>query len=91
MRQTIIPLLLCILLLSHFTVKAQDNGRIAYFPVVAGEKIPEQTKQLLIAKMELAISQNGYGANSHPDRLVMLAKCNVLEKDVAPTTPPRIT
>lgn len=91
MKQTIIALLLCILWLSHFTVKAQDKGKIAYFPVVTGEEIPELAKQSLIAKMEQVLTQNGFGACTRADRFVMLAKCNILEKDVASTTPPRIT
>ena len=40
--------------------------------------------------MEQAISKNGFGSNTRADRFVMFAKCNIIEKDVAPTTPPRI-
>ncbi|MDE5720427.1 MAG: hypothetical protein K2I34_06655 [Paramuribaculum sp.] len=89
MKKTIITLLLCILL-SHPAVNGQDNGLISYFPVVVGADIPEKAKQSLTTKMEQALTQNGFGSTSRTDRLVMLAKCNVLEKDVAPTTPPRI-
>lgn len=90
MRATIIPLLLCILL-SHFAVNAQDNGRISYFPVVIGADIPEKAKQSLTTKMEQILTKNDFGSVCRADRFVMLAKCNILEKDVAPTTPPRIT
>ncbi len=90
MKKTIITLLLCILL-SHPAVNGQDNGQISYFPVVVGADIPERAKQSLTAKMEQVLTQNGFGCASRTDRFVMLAKCNVLEKDVAPTTPPRIT
>ena len=83
-------MLLCILL-SHPAVNGQDNGQISYFPVVVGADIPERAKQSLTAKMEQVLTQNGFGCASRTDRFVMLAKCNVLEKDVAPTTPPRIT
>ncbi|MHC0039915.1 hypothetical protein, partial [Pseudoneobacillus sp. C159] len=69
-------------------VNGQDNGLISYFPVVVGADIPEKAKQSLIAKMEQALTQNGFGCASRTDRFVMLARCNVLEKDVAPTTPP---
>ena len=90
MKKTVILLLFC-LLLSHPAVNGQDNGLISYFPVVVGADIPEKAKQSLIAKMEQALTQNGFGCASRTDRFVMLARCNVLEKDVAPTTPPRIT
>ena len=90
MKKTIITLLLC-LLLSYTAVSGQDNGLISYFPVVVGADIPEKAKQSLTAKMEQALTQNGFGCASRTDRFVMLARCNVLEKDVAPTTPPRIT
>lgn len=90
MKKTIITLLLCILL-SHPAVSGQDNGLISYFPVVVGADIPEKANQSLTAKMKQALTQNGFGCASRTDRFVMLARCNVLEKDVAPTTPPRIT
>lgn len=53
--------------------------------------MPMQTKGLLTTKMEQIITQNGFGACNRADRFVMLAKCNILEKDVSPTTPPRLT
>ncbi|MDE6099620.1 MAG: hypothetical protein K2G01_01115 [Paramuribaculum sp.] len=90
MKQIVTALLLC-LLTQSMELNAQDNGLISYFPVVVGPDIPEKAKQSLTAKMEQALTQNGFGSVSRTDRFVMLAKCNVLEKDVAPTTPPRIT
>lgn len=78
-------------LLSCFaTMYANNNEGISYYPVIAGLEIPESARQSLMAKMEQIITKNGYGTKDHADRFVMLAKCNVLEKDVAPTTPPRI-
>lgn len=78
-------------LLSCFaTMSANNNDGISYYPVIAGLEIPESSRQSLMAKMEQIITKNGYGTKDHADRFVMLAKCNVLEKDVAPTTPPRI-
>lgn len=90
MKRTIILFFLCLLGLGA-TANSVDDGRIAYYPIITGEGIPEYARNALLVKMEQAISQNGYGAGSHSDRFIMLAKCNVLEKDVAPTTPPRIT
>lgn len=90
MRATFILFLLG-LLAFDIQADAGDNGKISYFPIITGNGIPAQARESLSARMEQAISQNGFGAGSHTDRFVMLAKCNVLEKDVAPTTPPRIT
>ncbi|MDE6553888.1 MAG: hypothetical protein K2K98_13165 [Muribaculaceae bacterium] len=72
-------------------MKAENSGQIAYYPVVIGEGVPEASKKLLVSKMEQAMLQYGLGSMDHADRFVMLAKCNVLQKDVAPTTPPRIS
>lgn len=78
-------------LLSCFaTMYANNYDGISYYPVIAGFEIPESARESLMAKMEQIITKNEYGTKGHADRFVMLAKCNVLEKDVAPTTPPRI-
>lgn len=90
MRATIIVFLFC-LLAFDIQADADSNGKISYFPIISGNGIPAQARESLTAKMEQAISQNGFGASSHIERFLMLAKCNVLEKDVASTTPPRIT
>lgn len=90
MRTTIILFLLS-LLAFDIQADASNDGKISYFPIITGDGLPAQARESLTVKMEQAISQNGFGASSHADRFVMLAKCNVLEKDVAPTTPPRIT
>lgn len=90
MRATIIFLLLC-LLPCHMQADTTSDGKISYFPIVTGDGLPEQAKKSLTAKMEQAITQNGFGSSDCAERFVMLAKCNVLEKNVAPTTPPRIT
>lgn len=88
MKQTIICLL-CFLAAGLYA-NAQSDAAVSYYPVVVGEGIPAQARQALVARMEQAITQNGSGASDCVDRFVMLAKCNILEKDVAPTTPPRI-
>ena len=72
-------------------MKAENSWQIAYYPVVIGEGVPEASKKLLVSKMEQAMLQYGLGSMDHADRFVMLAKCNVLQKDIAPTTPPRIS
>ncbi|MDE5567395.1 MAG: hypothetical protein K2J12_03030 [Muribaculaceae bacterium] len=75
-----------------WTVKASDtSAKLSYFPVVTGNDIPSASKKLIISKMEQILTQNGYGSLNCTDRFVMLAKCNILQKDIAPTTPPRIS
>lgn len=90
MRTTIILFLLC-MLTAKMQADAKSDGKIFYFPVVTGDGIPEQAKKSLTIRMEQTITQNGFGATNNTDRFVMLAKCSVLEKNIAPTTPPRVT
>ncbi|MDE6397663.1 MAG: hypothetical protein K2K84_10370, partial [Muribaculaceae bacterium] len=90
MKTKLIILLLCIIT-ARINVTAQSDGQIFYYPVVANDQIPEKAKQSLTTKMDQILTQNGFGASTKMDRFVMLAKCNVLEKDIAPTTPPRIS
>lgn len=63
---------------------------ISYFPVVAGTGMPESVQLSLTTKMNRIITENGYGSIDKADRFIMLAKYDLVEKDVAPTTPPRI-
>ena len=79
------------MLLDIIGVSAADStGKISYFPVLIGNDIPEASKKLIVSKMDQLLTQNGCGSMNRADRFIMLAKCNVLQKDVAPTTPPRI-
>ena len=89
MKKYLITFLL--ILLNILGVSATGStGKISYFPVVKGNNLPEASRKLIVSKMEQILTQNGYGSMNCADRFVMLAKCNVLQKDVAPTTPPRI-
>lgn len=72
-------------------LKAENSGHISYYPVVIGQDMPEASKKLLASKMEKALNQWGFGSMNRADRFVMLAKCHVIQKDIAPTTPPRIS
>ena len=89
MMRTII-LTLALLLGATSIAYAQDSGKLSYFPVVTGKEIPEASKRALTAKMEQITAKNGYGSINHADRFLFVARCNVSEKDVTPTTPPRI-
>ena len=89
MKKYIVILFMSLLNISG--VSATDfNGKISYFPVVVGNDIPETSKNLIVSKMDQLLTQNGCGSMNRADRFIILAKCNVLQKDVAPTTPPRI-
>ncbi|MDE6460233.1 MAG: hypothetical protein K2K52_05290 [Paramuribaculum sp.] len=89
MRKYIVILFMS--LLNILGVSATDfTGKISYFPVVTGNDIPDASKKLIVSKMEQLLIQNGCGSMNRADRFIMLAKCNVIQKDVAPTTPPRI-
>lgn len=81
------------LILTSFVAAAYADVKesVSYFPVVIGKDIPEAARQSLLTKMSRVAAGNGYGAEEEPERFVMLAKCNIVERDVAPTTPPRIT
>ena len=90
MKKSILIILLSIL--SFCPTKADEiSGKISYFPVVIGCDMPEASKKLIVSKMDQALTQNGLGSMSRADRFVMLAKCNVIDKNIAPTTPPRIS
>lgn len=85
--------LLIFLCLSLHTIQASklNEYELSYYPVVVGNGLPEDTKLSLIAKMEQAMTQNGIGNLEYEERFVILAKCNVVEKNIVPTTPPRIS
>lgn len=74
-----------------FLANAQGTGEISYYPVVTGDGMPMQATQSLTTKMEHILAQNGFGTCDHAERFIMLAKCNIQEKDITPTVPPRIS
>ncbi len=88
-KNTIIAIFL--LVFSTWNIYAEDFGQVAYKVIVTGANIPEQAEMLLTSRLEQAVAHNGYGTMSRTDRFVMLAKCNILQRDVAPTTPVRIS
>ena len=88
MKKAVLSFIL--ILTAYVGLKADDNGKISFYPAVMGNEIPKASSQFLKSRMEQALTNNGLGSMNRADRFVMLAKCNILEKDVAPTTPPRI-
>lgn len=74
---------------------AQQNpdGRIAIFPVVNNQSgaMTESAVDVLESKMQGIVALDGFGSSSRADRFVIVAKPTVLSKDIAPTSPPRIS
>ena len=53
--------------------------------------IPAEAALFLKTRMQRAIAADGYADNSGLDRFVLMSKCDVLGKDIVPSTPPRIS
>ena len=58
---------------------------------VVDEKIPEEAAQQLETKLQSALTSNGFVDNGYVERYVLTAKVDITQKDVARTTPPRIS
>ncbi|MBD5350745.1 MAG: hypothetical protein HDR89_07700 [Bacteroides sp.] len=74
-------------------VLAADSDYIALGAYVSNDSatIPTEAASLLCGRMQRAIAANGFADNQPTGRFALVAKCNVLEKDIAATTPPRIS
>lgn len=71
---------------------AQDYGRVAINVVVPTlPNVPEEARAALETKMQQVATQYGLASNGLTDRFVMTAKVNVTNKDVASTTPVKIS
>lgn len=70
-----------------------DNDYISLGAFVSNDpaSIPEEAASLLKSRMQRVIAADGFADNQAPGRFALVAKCDVLEKDIAPTTPPRIS
>lgn len=58
---------------------------------VVDEKIPEEAAKQLETKLQTALTANGYADNGYTERFVLTAKVDITQKDVTPTTPPRVS
>lgn len=85
-------LLILVALIWATVAMAQDYGRIAINVVVPQlPNVPEEARAALETKMQQVATQYGLASNGLTDRFVMTAKVNVTSKDVAPTTPVKIS
>ena len=58
---------------------------------VVDEKLPEESARNLETKLQSVLATNGYADNGYMERFVLTAKVDVMQKDVTPTTPARIS
>lgn len=58
---------------------------------VVDEKIPEEAARNLETKLQNALTTNGYADNGCIERFVLTAHVDIIQKDITPTTPARIS
>lgn len=70
-----------------------DNDYISLGAFVSNNPatIPVEAASLLKSRMQRVIAADGFADNQTTGRFALVAKCDVIEKDIAPTTPPRIS
>lgn len=86
-----IAIMIVVVLMATMSM-AQDYGRIAINVLVPTlPNVPEEARAALESKMQQVATQYGLASNGLTDRFVMTAKVNVTSKDVAPTTPVKIS
>lgn len=70
-----------------------NNERIDVFAIVDDENdiVPEESEHLLESKMQQILAFNGYGSYDRQNRFIMVAKADILQKDILPTTPAKIS
>lgn len=70
-----------------------DNDYISLGAFVSNDPatIPAEAASLLKSRMQRAVVADGFSDNQTTGRFALVAKCDVLEKDIVPTTPPRIS
>ena len=69
-----------------------DFGKISINVVLSENKdIPEEANKLLETKLKQIVTKYGIADNGLSERFVITAKTSVIQKDVAPSNPPRIS
>lgn len=81
------------IILTVSLLSAHETGLVSLGAFVSNEPatIPAEAASLLKTRMQRIIADDGYSDNSGLDRFVLMAKCDVLGKDIMPSTPPRIS
>lgn len=90
MKHFITAIISLLLTISAF---GADNDYISLGAFVSNDPatIPAEAASLLKSRMQRAVAADGFADNQATGRFALVAKCDVLEKDIAPTTPPRIS
>lgn len=77
--------------LNVFAQNLSDDTRVSMCAVVPEGDIPAQAARNLETKLTRAIVANGFADNGYADRFVLTAQVDITSKDVAPSTPPRVS
>lgn len=86
-------LLILFAILSFTVAKAEtDESRVSINIVQPeGNGFPDEANRYLATKMQQMVTANGMADNGLNERFVLTAKVNVLQKDVVPSTPARVS
>lgn len=80
-------------LLTMIYASANDSDRISLGVYVLNnpQTIPSEVASLLETRMKKLVVTDGFADDDANGRFALIAKCDILEKDIALTTPPRIS
>jgi tetratricopeptide (TPR) repeat protein len=69
-----------------------DFGKISLIVILPENKdIPAEARQLLATRLQQIVTQNGIASSDWNDRFAITARTSVVQKDITPTNPPRIS
>lgn len=82
-----------IAVVAALSMSAQENGVISLgvFVSESSNAIPAESETFLLNRMKRIVAANGYADNRPTGRFALVAACDILSKDVAPVTPPKIS
>lgn len=70
----------------------EDQGRISIKALMPDESdLTTNASSQLETKMQRLLADNGYADDKYAARFIMTAKVDVISKDIAPSTPPRVS
>lgn len=69
----------------------QAFGQTPVYPVIFDENLSAEATRNLENKVDHILSAYGYGSVSTPERMVMSVAVDVIENNVTPTNPPRVS
>lgn len=91
MKKIFVSLLCACCLFTIGKAQTADEKRVTINALVADENIPEEATRNLESKLKRALTTKGIADNGYTERFVLTARINIISKDIAPTTPPRIS